>query len=47
MIIALEIGAALSLVVMIAGYAANLPKPKRAPIRVKNERARRHGPHRG
>jgi len=47
MIIALEIGAALSLVAMIAGYAANLPKPKRVPIRVKNDRAGRHGPHQG
>lgn len=39
MIIALEIGAALSLIAMIAAYASHLPKPKRVPVR-----ARRTGP---
>lgn len=33
MIIALEIGIALSLVAMVAGYVASLPKPKRVPVR--------------
>jgi hypothetical protein len=40
MIIALEIGTALSLVAMLAVYVSNLPKPKRVPIRVRNR-----GPH--
>jgi len=40
MIIALEIGTALSLVAMIAGYVSTLPKPKRVPVRVRNT-----GPH--
>lgn len=35
MIIALEVGIALSLVAMIVGYAASLPKPKRVPVRVR------------
>lgn len=35
MIIALEIGVALSLVAMIAGYVASLPKPKRVPVRAR------------
>lgn len=36
MIIALEIGTALSLVAMIAGYVSSLPKPKRVRIRVRD-----------
>ena len=35
MIIALEIGIALSLVAMVAGYVASLPKPKRVPVRAR------------
>ena len=35
MIIALEIATALSLVAMIAGYVASLPKSRRVPIRVR------------
>ena len=45
MIIALEIGTALSLVAMIAVYVSNLPKPKRVPIRVQDGRVRNRGPH--
>ncbi len=41
MIIALEIGIALSLAAMIAGYVSSLPKPKRVPIRVRNSEQRR------
>jgi hypothetical protein len=36
MIIALEIGTALSLVAMIAVYVSSLPKPKRVPVRVRD-----------
>ena len=36
MIIALEIGAALSLIAMIVGYASSLPKPKRVPVKVRD-----------
>ena len=36
MIIALEIGIALSLVAMVAGYVSSLPKPKRVPGRGRN-----------
>ena len=43
MIIALEIGTALSLVVMIAGYVSSLPKPKRVRIPVKDGRVRNPG----
>ena len=35
MIIALEIGIAFSLVAMVAGYVASLPKPKRVPVRAR------------
>lgn len=35
MIIALEIGAVLSLVAMIAGHLAHTPKPKRVPVRIR------------
>jgi hypothetical protein len=35
MIIALEIGIALSLVAMFAGYVSSLPKPKRVPVRIR------------
>ncbi len=34
MIIALEIGSALSLIALIAAYAA-MPKPKRVPVRAR------------
>ena len=44
MIIALEIGIALSLVAMVAGYVSSLPKPKRVPIHVKDGRVRNTGP---
>ena len=41
MIIALEIGAALSAIAMMVLYVSNLPKPKRVRIRVQDQRARR------
>jgi hypothetical protein len=40
MIIALEIGTALSLFALITAYVSSLPKPKRVPVRVRNR-----GPH--
>ncbi|CAN5274993.1 hypothetical protein BH10PSE1_BH10PSE1_05080 [soil metagenome] len=36
MIIALEIGAALSLIAMISVYVSSLPKPQRVRIRVRD-----------
>jgi len=38
MMIVLEIGAALSLVAMIAAWTASRPEPKRVPVRVRSGR---------